>query len=257
MRQTSSLDPRVSIINFSEPVTFSQVDDVIRNSIESNFLYLVIDCSNISRLDYPALGELIGLRSQLKKKGGDVILFNLAPDIEQQFNLVGIQNVIRTAENEHDAIKKFQWFLNLESETVLLQFPGTMDYVPGIRFMISHVATIRGFSKKDAYRIETIVDELCNNAIEHGVEKDSHFSIKIRCRIDKEKFCLTIVNPGDPGQYDDAYLNRLREAVKSASQPGNVRGRGLPIVSMLADKLDFFIEDGGVAVYIEKMKKND
>ena len=113
----------------------------------------------------------------------------------------------------------------------------------------------KGFSKKDAYRIETIVDELCNNAIEHG-SMDVKSKTTLKCSFDKHKLDLTIIDSGNP-HFDASHVERLSEKVRlDTSVSSATRGRGLPIVSMLADKVTFSVQDGGTAVHVQKYKKN-
>lgn len=252
-QRTSEFDERVIVISFPGQAGIKDVNEAIRDQIASNHYYLVIDWGNISQIDYPALGELIGLKGDLKNLTGDFMIFNLKRNIQQHFSLIGLTNILSINDTEHEAVNRFQWQLNFESETMLIHFPNSMDYVPGMRQLVSQIASMRGFSKKDAYRIETIVDELCNNAIEHG-SVHQRAQIVMKCMFDKEKLDLTIIDSGhlqnDPGHIEKL-MKRAQSAMTSSSE---TRGRGLPIVSMLADHINFSIENGGTAVHIQKYK---
>ncbi|OQY30072.1 MAG: hypothetical protein B6244_02085 [Candidatus Cloacimonetes bacterium 4572_55] len=257
-RRNCEIETRVSYISFSEKARFSTINHAIRDSINQKHYHLIVDCASIVELDYPELGELIGLNGKLKKLSGNMILFNLDEGVDRQLKVVGLSNVLTIAVSEKEALEKFQRLLNQESESMSIQFPSVMDYVPGIRYLISHTALLRGFDKKDAYRIETIVDELCNNAIEHGSADVNQENIRVKCVIDSTKLDLTIIDGGhiDTAIDSENILDKLRAALISTADPGDMRGRGLPIVSMLADKVDFFIEEGRVAVHVEKRKSH-
>ncbi len=254
-RLSSDYDGRVKVISFSEQAGIKNINEAIRDSIDNEFLYLVLDWKQIKEIDYPALGELIGLKGELKRQAGDFMIFNLSRELEHHFTLVGLSNLLTMTETEQEAVDRFQWQLNFESETMMINFPSTMDYVPGMRYLISQVSTMRGFSKKDAYRIETIVDELCNNAIEHG-SAGTRGQIILKCMVDKEKLDLTIIDSGLSNP-DDAHIEKLmNRAQTSLSSSSDTRGRGLPIVSMLADTINFSIQEGGTAVHVQKFKQD-
>ncbi len=53
-------------------------------------------------------------------------------------------------------------------QVVTVDFPGDIDYIPDIRRFFSNLISIRSFSRRFAFRIEVIIDELCNNAIKFG-----------------------------------------------------------------------------------------
>ena len=145
-----------------------------------------------------------------------------------------------------------------ETEIVEIEFPSSHDYVPGIRAFLSSLAIIRGFSLKDACRIEAIIDELCNNAIEYG-SKLIDSTVQIECIVTLDCFDLCIMDSG--GNKED--IEALEESVILESKKKQClleakRGRGLQIVKMLSDEVAVHLcEDGETEVHVIKRKETN
>jgi anti-sigma regulatory factor (Ser/Thr protein kinase) len=129
-------------------------------------------------------------------------------------------------------------------------------FISGIRdFTLNLIKNTSDFSEQWAYRFQSIVDELCNNAIEHG---------------SKEGDAITIVFQNEPSKYIQIYvedkgngsnpmnadeINKIVEARKKESiLNGLIRGRGLPkIVAEWSDELEFTnLENKGIKVRVKK-----
>lgn len=128
----------------------------------------------------------------------------------------------------------------------------------GIRdFTFSLTKNVTGFSDQWAYRFQTVVDELCNNAIEFGSATDKEIYITF----------LTV-----PGEYLEIFVEdtgtgtskmtpeELKQTLverKEKAQTQHIiglRGRGLvKIVSEWSDELEFLkSEHGGTKVRVRK-----
>ena len=70
-------------------------------------------------------------------------------------------------------------------------------FVPGIRTGIWRVAVNFGFNDKEVYEIETVIDEICNNAIEHG-SKGKDNKVSLVCKFDKRFIEISIKDSGSP-----------------------------------------------------------
>ena len=111
------------------------------------------------------------------------------------------------------------------------------------------------FSEQWAYRFQSIVDELCNNAIEHG-SKDGD-TITIVFKNDPKNYIQIMVKDKGTGKtpMKAANINKLVNDRKEQNiLNGLIRGRGLPkIVSEWTDELEFSDnEQGGINVRVKK-----
>jgi serine/threonine-protein kinase RsbW len=133
-----------------------------------------------------------------------------------------------------------------------ISVPSHLGYVAALRRMVSSVATHSGFNSKEAFRIETVVDELCNNAVDHAPcdQKTFEFSVKIV----EDGLELEVVNThAIPPEDVDTYV-RCRMQVQNPD-PASMRGRGLAIVRRLTDKLDVFFDHGKTIVRVYKKRE--
>jgi len=117
----------------------------------------------------------------------------------------------------------------------------TAYFISGIRdFTFNLVKNVTGFSNQWAFRFQSIVDELCNNSIEHGSRPGE--DIKITFISEKNKSLSVIVEDTGTGpkpKTAQEMYQAVEELKKNPWQIG-IRGRGLAqIISKWTDKLDF------------------
>lgn len=138
---------------------------------------------------------------------------------------------------------------------IKMVIPSDFNFVPGVRICISRIAYNFGFNDRESYHIETIVDEICNNAIEHdGIGKDSN--IILICKFQKGKMEL-IVKDGGGREFNvkevfQRNIKLLQEQISKDTLMQPRRGRGLIIVQKLVDKLDIKVAKSGTTVRIVK-----
>ena len=139
--------------------------------------------------------------------------------------------------------------------TLSVEFPGDLDYVPDVRRFLSNVISLRAFSRRFAFRMEIIIDELCNNAVKFGRLKVGEF-VRIGCRIEPDGVTLDVFNPGA----DAKEIARLRKAVLASAQDSECEddplpGRGIQIIKILATSIQVPESEGTLVRVIKK--KND
>ena len=143
---------------------------------------------------------------------------------------------------------------------ITITLPTNAYFVSGIRdFTLGLIRNMTEFTEQWAFRFQSVVDELCNNAIEHGSNPGDEIKITF---INNPGSSLEIIVK-DPGtgkvKIDAAELQRV---VKERSDPNyvhtGIRGRGLSkIVAEWTDELVFTnTEEGGIEVRIKKFLKD-
>ena len=147
-----------------------------------------------------------------------------------------------------------------EPVTITITIPTNAYFMSGIRdFTLAMIRNMTNFSEQWAYRFQSVVDELCNNAIEHGSGP-------------KKEIKVSFVNyPGDSVEIlvEDSgtgptkvHAADLQKIVAERSKPGypftEIRGRGLAkIVAAWTDELEFTdMPNGGMKVRVKKYLKN-
>lgn len=146
---------------------------------------------------------------------------------------------------------------DLEKELkIIITLPTNAYFISGIRdFTLNLVKNTTNFPEKWAFRFQSVIDELCNNAIEYGSSPGSE--IRITFNHIKDKYLEMSVEDTGTGKsvMKAAELKKLFEERRA---PGyaftGIRGRGLSkIVGEWTDEVQF--EDrpeGGLKVSVRK-----
>lgn len=150
---------------------------------------------------------------------------------------------------------------NTNQETkITITLPTSAYFVSGIRdFTLNMVKNTTNFEEKWAYRFQSIIDELCNNAIEYGSAKDSE--IKVTFIFKTDDYLKIMVEDTGTGK-NKINAAGLQKLFDERHAPGyvftGIRGRGLvKIVGEWSDELKF--EDrpeGGLKISVVKYIKN-
>lgn len=149
-----------------------------------------------------------------------------------------------------------------EPVKISITLPTNAYFLSGIRdFTLTMTKNMTGFSEQWAYRFQSVVDELCNNAIEHGSAKGQDVKITFVSEPNKSLEVLiedsgTGTNKMSAKQMTD--LMKERMAVINTQYLG-LRGRGLPkIVAEWTDELLFEDrEEGGLRVRAKKYLRSE
>lgn len=149
-----------------------------------------------------------------------------------------------------------------EPVKITITLPTNAYFLSGIRdFTLTMTKNMTGFSEQWAYRFQSVVDELCNNAIEHGSAKGKEVVITFISDPDKS-FEVIIEDTGTgANKYSAKQMEELlkeRQVVVNSQYMG-LRGRGLPkIVAEWTDELTFEDrEGGGLRVHAKKYLRKE
>ncbi len=147
-----------------------------------------------------------------------------------------------------------------EKTKITITFPTNAYFISGLRdFTLNIIKNTTNFSEKWAYRFQSVVDELCNNAIEHGSSPGS----EIRVTFNHVKDTYMDITVEDTGTGKDKLSAKdMEKLISERSEPGyvfsGIRGRGLAkIVGQWTDEIEFTDRaEGGLHVRIRKYLKD-
>ncbi len=145
---------------------------------------------------------------------------------------------------------------------IKIVIPTQAYFISGIRdFVVNLTKNMTGFSEQWAYRFQAVVDELCNNAVEHGSKPGD--MIEITLISTKDKSLEVIVEDTGTGNekmtaQQITALYQERKQMMTGQYLG-FRGRGLPkIVGEWTDELVFEDrENGGLRVKVKKYLRKE
>ena len=139
---------------------------------------------------------------------------------------------------------------------ISIALPTNAYFMSGIRdFTLSLIRNMTDFSEQWAFRFQSVVDELCNNAIEHGSAPGEDIRISFVCN--PHESIEIIVEDKNNGK-NKVSAGDLKQLVAERRNPNyvhkGIRGRGLSkIVAEWTDELEFSdLADGGIKVRVKK-----
>ena len=143
---------------------------------------------------------------------------------------------------------------------ISITLPTNAYFISGIRdFTLGLIRNTTEFTEQWAFRFQSVVDELCNNAIEHGSQPGE--KIKITFINHPHNSIEIIVEDTGTGKVKMS-AGELTRVVKERRDPNyvntGIRGRGLSkIVAEWTDELEFKdMPSGGLQVRIKKYLQN-
>jgi anti-sigma regulatory factor (Ser/Thr protein kinase) len=140
---------------------------------------------------------------------------------------------------------------------ISITLPTDAYFLSGIRdFTLTMTKNMTGFSDQWAFRFQSVVDELCNNAIEHGSAEGKEIVITFIGQ-PGESLEISVVDSGTgPNKYTAAEMKEIfkEQQQKMQTQFLGLRGRGLAkIVAEWTDEISFEDhEKGGLIVRVKK-----
>lgn len=143
---------------------------------------------------------------------------------------------------------------------ITITLPTNAYFMSGIRdFTLNMIKNTTNFPEKWAFRFQSVVDELCNNAIEYGSSPGSEIRVTFNC--EKDDFISITVEDTGTGS-NKMTAAKLQELFNERHAPDytftGIRGRGLvKIVGEWTDEIHF--EDrqgGGLKITVKKFLKN-
>lgn len=140
---------------------------------------------------------------------------------------------------------------------ISVTIPTNAYFMSGIRdFTMNVVKNMTGFSDQWAFRFQSVVDELANNAIEFGSKQGTEIKITFISKRNKSIEIFVEDTGTGPKKTTADQMVRLLEERKNINPAKitSIRGRGLSqIVANWTDVLEFKDNDaGGITVHIIK-----
>ncbi len=250
----------VVIIHFSGDLLsdcISRINECFDNVVKKEKNYAIVNMSEVTVISSAVLGEFMGCRKRLIERGGDIVFCGLNLEMRTKLNLMGATKIFRIFTDVRTALNSYKWKVERQPEKIHISFPPYFKIVPPLRQLISRIAQQKGYGNRDSFRIETIVDEICNNAVEHG-RPGNEDPIDLTVTIDPDKIEINVCNISDPEKVasltaflypDNSELEKFKPDVK--------RGRGLTLIKMLSDELSVECTEKGTSVRVIKKVREE
>jgi serine/threonine-protein kinase RsbW len=135
-----------------------------------------------------------------------------------------------------------------DNEVIRLQIPGATEYVTIARRAIDVVGEQLDLSGAARAEVKLAVGEACNNAVQHASQNGANDgSVIVACRVRPDVLEIDVTNQGNgfhPGSHS---LMPPAEALAE-------HGRGMPLMEMLMDSVEYLSENGNTTVRMRKKR---
>lgn len=250
--------PEITIVTLRGKLghdTIKKIRQAFDSIIADDRVFVVADMSDVEYISSASVGELMGCRTSLLEKDGNLVLAGLKIDVLETLTALDADKIFKVYKDVRSAINLYYWEYQGQVERVNLAFPSELNFVPPVRQLVRRIAEQKDYSSKDAFRIETIIDEICNNAVEHGCQIEGEDEeVDVVISIDRKKIEISISNTSDPEKID-----MLKKISKYLSSPKisflDKRGRGLALVKMLSNDFQIDSSDYGTCVHVTKIRE--
>lgn len=143
-------------------------------------------------------------------------------------------------------------------EKMNIEFQADFNFIPGTRLGIARLSNYYKFTEHEAYQIATVVDELCNNAVEHG-SKSPADKVLVECEITDGDLRLKVKDSGNKKLDINEIFSNNKRRLELGWHEEEIcqRGRGLLVVQRFVDNIAIEQGENGTTILIRKLHKED
>jgi serine/threonine-protein kinase RsbW len=135
----------------------------------------------------------------------------------------------------------------LMDETIQVRIPGSTAYIRVVRDAVDALADRVALSLEDRAAIKLAVGEACNNAVQHAPSNADACSrmVAVALRIRPDALEIDVTNEGNDF-HPAAHANMPTAELLSE------RGRGLALIELMMDSVEYLHHDGNTVVRMRK-----
>ncbi len=253
----------IAILELSGTISSDSSEEIrkeLQQLFESKRPFFIISLSSADSIAGAVIGEILEWRSKLHQAHqGDIVLVGASTYLTQQLIEFGADKILRIFNDTESAVNYIFWEYKGLTENLLFTIPNELTVVPAIRTFVKKCVLAKGYSSREAFQVETIVDELCNNAIEHG-QHGVQGVVEVALAIGRNKIEINIANGIEFINGENSSPEAITRVMQSfrdtpSSTIDNPRGRGLALVRMLASEFDIDSSDEATCVHVTKYRE--
>jgi|TergutMp193P3_1026864.scaffolds.fasta_scaffold82287_3 anti-anti-sigma factor len=247
----TSTEPGLAVISISSALDILAIVPfkvAVDKCIDDGNLFVVVNLENVNFIDSPFVGTLMGCRKMLQQNGGDLAICSMSHFLQERLSIMGLDRVFHFYTTPQTAALDFHYLGSREMFSFTL--PLQRSSVTLIRRFTCSVLTQKGFKPRLIFHIETILDELCNNAVEYSAPESKNFFTSVS--ISRKKILLVVKNTH--GNLNKIAMDTLFNRYKNPTiDDESVRGRGISLVRMLSNSVNMDVSQTKIIVQVTKI----
>lgn len=100
----------VDVLRFNgdlNALSMIKMKDRMNRLLNRNHKRLLLDLKETRHVELAGVGILVDRLRKVREQKGDIKLFNLRPEIEKTFQIIGVNGLMETFSSEEEAIRSF------------------------------------------------------------------------------------------------------------------------------------------------------
>jgi anti-sigma B factor antagonist len=97
----------IAISGFVDAYSYGQLEQFFNQLLEQKVYHMIVNLSQVPYLSSAGAGVFIGVSGIVQENGGDMVLVNPQPAVRDIFDLLGLTNIFKIANDTESALKLF------------------------------------------------------------------------------------------------------------------------------------------------------
>jgi len=249
----------IAFLRFFENESFEDgLSDCFEKIASCARKFVIADFATIKPVPDGVILKIADFADEIEKKYFRRLCFVCQSDAFDEKKITPRDNFLKIFRNVGDAINYFYWDCCRNRDIVTIKMPSDMRFVPLARECARDFMELCGISERTMFQVGMVVDELCNNAIEHGTQ-DENKTIEVLCLISTDRIEINVYNGYNAVVTKEKHGHEIKKSMeKWANSPNQTenefRGRGLALVKKVSDSFEINSSYDGTWIHITKKK---
>ena len=100
----------VDVLRFNgnlDALSMIKMKDRMNRLLNKNHKRLLLDLKETKHVELAGVGILVDRLRKIREQKGDIKLFNLRPEVEKTFQMIGVNGLMETFSSEEEAVRSF------------------------------------------------------------------------------------------------------------------------------------------------------
>jgi len=249
----------IAFLRFFENESFEDgLSDCFEKIVSCARKFVIVDFADVKTVPDGVILKIADFADEIEKKYFRKLCFVCQLGALNEKKIASRDDFLKIFRNVGDAINYFYWDCCRNRDILTMKMPSDMRLVPLARECARDFMELCGISERTMFQVGMVIDELCNNAIEHGTQDESK-TIEVLCLISTDLIEINVYNGYNSVVTKEKRGYELKKDMeKWANSPNHTenefRGRGLALIKKVSDSFEINSSCDGTWIHITKKK---